>query len=145
PFQAEKVAIEAGRIMLNRIKNLIDQKEDFAFETTLATKSYVNYIKTAKKEGYNISLIYFWLNTPELAIERVRDRVKKGGHSIPKKVIKRRYSVGAKNLFQLYISLCDYWMIFNNSENLLEIIAEGESLTDIKISQQEAYNKMKLL
>lgn len=91
PFQPEKVALDAGRIMLNRIKDLINQKIDFAFETTLATKSYIQFIKEAQLKEYFVTLVYFWLNSPELAVERVKNRVISGGHSIPEDVIHRRY------------------------------------------------------
>jgi predicted ABC-type ATPase len=83
PFQPEKVAIEAGRIMLSRIHELIEKGEDFAFETTLATKSYLGFIEKARQDGYFVSLIFFWLESPELAMERVKSRVMDGGHSIP--------------------------------------------------------------
>ena len=86
PFQPEKVAFEAGRIMLNRINTLLESHKTFAFETTLATKSYKNYIMKAKKQGYKISLIFFWLNSVELAKTRVKNRVKEGGHDIFRKM-----------------------------------------------------------
>jgi predicted ABC-type ATPase len=83
PFQPEKVAIEAGRIMLKRMQELLAAGYDFAFETTLASKSYANTIKQAQLNSYYVTLIYFWLNSPELAIERVKERVQNGGHNIP--------------------------------------------------------------
>jgi predicted ABC-type ATPase len=91
PFQPEKVAFEAGRIMLSRIDELFKNQESFAFETTLATKSYKQKIKFAKANNYYTSLLFFWLKTPELAKERVKVRVKEGGHNIPLDVIERRY------------------------------------------------------
>lgn len=94
PFQPETVAFEAGRIMLNRIRELLKAKVDFAFETTLSTRSYRSLIKEAKKGGYTISLIFFWLESVGLAKERVNDRVRKGGHNIPDDIIERRYIRG---------------------------------------------------
>jgi len=91
PFQPEKVAIEAGRIMLNRINDLLNSGENFAFETTLATKSYKSKIKIAKIQNYSITLIFFWLQNENLAVERVKSRVLEGGHNIERAVIKRRY------------------------------------------------------
>ena len=82
PFQPEKVAFEAGRIMLNRIKDLLASDECFAFETTLATRSYKSKIEEAKRKGYTATLIFFWLENVELAKERVRIRVSEGGHNI---------------------------------------------------------------
>jgi len=91
PFQPEKVAFEAGRIMLNRISELLSKDKTFAFETTLATKSYKNLILEAKSKNYQISLVFFWLEKVQIAIERVATRVREGGHDIPTDVIKRRY------------------------------------------------------
>jgi len=91
PFQPEKVSFEAGRIMLNRINELLETNQNFAFETTLATKSYKSKIIKAKKENYNVTLLFFWLETVDLAIERVKTRVIEGGHNIETEVIKRRY------------------------------------------------------
>lgn len=103
PFNIESVAIQAGKIMLNRIDELLKQGIDFAIETTLTTKSYLNTIKRAKEAGYKISLLYFWLNDVELAIERVKTRVAEGGHHIPEDVIRRRYFKGIENL-KLFIN-----------------------------------------
>ncbi len=79
PFQPEKVSFEAGRIMLNRIDRLLAENENFAFETTLSTKSYRNKIIEAKEKGYRVTLLFFWLQNVELAKERVRIRVSEGG------------------------------------------------------------------
>src|SRR5690606_23891643 len=124
PFNPEAVAFEAGRIMLTRIHELIEDKVDFAFETTLATRSYVSLIKEAKEFGYHITLVYFWLDSPEYAIKRVAKRVSEGGHNIPDHVINRRYYRGIQNLIHLYVSVCDKWMILNNMALLPEIIAQ---------------------
>ncbi len=91
PFNPESVALEAGRIMLVRIRELIDEHVDFAFETTLATRSYVSLIKEAKKKGYSIVLVFFWLDSAGQAIKRVAMRVSEGGHNIPDDVVTRRY------------------------------------------------------
>lgn len=96
PFQPEKVAFEAGRIMLHRINELLQQNENFAFETTLSTRSYKNKVLEAKSKNYNITLLFFWLKNAELAKERVKTRVMEGGHNIPADVIERRYIKGIK-------------------------------------------------
>jgi predicted ABC-type ATPase len=124
PFNVEGVAIEAARIMLTRLDELLLQKIDFAFETTLASKSYVSFIKKAKQKGYQVHLIFFWLNSIELAKERVKQRVQNGGHDIPHEVIERRYKAGIVNLNKLYINFVDTWMIYDNSDNKHELIAE---------------------
>jgi len=142
PFQPEKVAIESGRIMLSRIKDLLRLNVDFAFETTLATKSYVQFIIEAQNKGYSVTLVYFWLNSPELAIERVKTRVLSGGHNIPEETIIRRYKAGIKNLSKLYLPICDYWMLIDNSEPPFQIIAEGFKNENIEITNQDIYNKI---
>jgi predicted ABC-type ATPase len=107
PFQPEKVSFKAGRIMLERIIDLLESKENFAFETTLATKSYSSIISLARTDGYNVTLLFFWLQNVNLAIERVKTRVLEGGHNIETEVIKRRYKRGIKNLFEIYLPIAD--------------------------------------
>jgi predicted ABC-type ATPase len=121
PFNVESVAFESGRIMLQRIRQLMKEGVDFAFETTLATRSYVGLIHEAKSLGFEINLIFFWLDSPEMARLRVQSRVAKGGHNIPSEVIERRYYRGLNNLVNLYMSVCDSWWVYNNmfSEPLL--------------------------
>ncbi|WP_426583465.1 zeta toxin family protein [Mucilaginibacter sp. R-33] len=116
PFNPESVAFEAGRIMLQRIDELLNRGVDFAFETTLSTRSYVSLVKRARQKGYEVTLLFFWLSSPEMAMERVAKRVSKGGHNIPADVIERRYYRGIRNLVSLYIPLCDKWLIANNTD-----------------------------
>jgi len=142
PFQPEKAGIQAGRLMLTRIKTLLESGENFAFETTLSTKTYVNFLKVAKEKGYQITLLFFWLNSVELAISRVKTRVKEGGHNIPENVIIRRYEGGLKNFFELYIPIVDNWMLVNNSGEPYEIIAEGSS-DSIEITNSEVWENLK--
>lgn len=125
PLKPEKAAIEAGRLMLSKINRLITIQKDIAFETTLSSKTYANTIIKAKQNNYRITLVFFWLDSPGLAIERVKTRVVEGGHDIPSNIIIRRYYSGLRNLFNLYIPLCDYWMILNNSQSPSELVAEG--------------------
>ena len=124
PFRPEKVAFEAGRLMLNRINELLNGAESFAFETTLATKSYKNKIKEAKQKGFNVTLLFFWLQNVELAKERVKIRVTEGGHDIETNVIERRYKNGIKNLFNIYLPITDGALIFDNSLGKHELLAE---------------------
>lgn len=125
PFNPEKVAIDAGKLMLMRIQDLLGRNISFAFETTLATRSYLRLIKQAQGKGYRVSLIFFWLNTPELAIQRVAQRVREGGHNIPEEVIRRRYDSGIKNLFRIYMPCVDYWILTDNSQAPRTVVAEG--------------------
>jgi predicted ABC-type ATPase len=142
PFQPDKVALESGRIMLSRIKDLLNHNADFAFETTLATKTYTQFIREAQSKGYFVTLVYFWLNSPELAIERVKTRVIAGGHDIPIETIRRRYKAGIENLSKLYIPICDYWMIIDNSEPPFQFVAEGFKSENVEIHNQVIYNKI---
>jgi predicted ABC-type ATPase len=143
PFQPEKVSFEAGRIMLKRINELLITDETFAFETTLATKSYKNKNKEAQDKKYNVTLLFFWLQNVDLAIERVKTRVVEGGHNIPKDVIKRRYSNGIKNLFEIYVSIVDEVMIFDNSGIKPELIAEKTIDSDLYIYNQYKFDNIK--
>lgn len=140
PFQPENVAIEAGRIMLHRINELLNSNKNFSFETTLATKSYKNKIIEAKEKGYNVILLFFWLESYELAIERVKTRVLEGGHNIPSDVIKRRYFNGINNLFKIYLELVDQVLIFDNSEGNHILIAEKSFSENMVIVEQEKFN-----
>lgn len=143
PFQPEKVAIEAGRIMLQRINELLNTVENFAFETTLATKSYRSKIIAAKEKGYNISLVYFWLQNVELAIERVKSRVLEGGHDIAGDIIKRRYINGIKNLFNIYIPLVDDALIYDNSEGIHDLIAIKSLESELTVLNEIKYKSLR--
>ncbi|HUM46529.1 MAG TPA: zeta toxin family protein [Chitinophagales bacterium] len=123
PFQPETVSFEAGRIMLNRIYHLISTGDTFAFETTLSTLSYQSLITFAKNHGYKIHLLFFYLNSIDLAKERVAKRVLKGGHSIPEEVIIRRYTRGLENFFSRFINICDTWSFYNNSFDQPKLVA----------------------
>ena len=142
PFQPEKVSIEAGRIMLHRIDELMQSCSTFAFETTLATKSYKNRIIQAQKENYKVTLLFFWLESIDLAVERVKSRVSEGGHSIPIDVIARRYKKGIQNLFEIYLSLVDELMIFDNSAGKPQLIAEKIKSSEIHILDLDKLRKM---
>lgn len=140
PFNVESVAFEAGRIMLQRIQQLMEDKEDFAFETTLRTRSYVSLIQKARKNGYKITLLYFWLKSPEIAKQRVAKRVSQGGHNIPDEVIERRYYRGISNLLNLYIPIVDKWTVFDNMNVESNIIAKGVMNDDKMILNTELWN-----
>lgn len=110
-FSPEKVAVEAGRVMLKRLCDLAERRANFAFESTLASRFYASWIKELKKSGYEFWLIFIWLESPELAIRRVAERVKLGSHSIEETTIRRRYFRGLKNFFELYQPLADSWSV----------------------------------
>ena len=143
PFQPETVSFQAGRIMLERIEELIGLGVDFAFETTLTTMSYTNTIKIARDKGYHITLIYFWLDNVNLAIERVKLRVSEGGHSITEDVIKRRYHRGIANLTRKFINLCDFWTVINNSGKPFTFVAEGKMDEELKVYDNAVWETIK--
>ena len=141
PFNPEGVAIQAGRLMIDRIIHLLKEGETFAFETTLATRSYVKLIQRAQKRGYFVTLLFFSLATPEQAVARVAKRVSQGGHNIPTDVIYRRYEAGLQNLFQLYMPVCDYWALYDNSNCPTDKIACGWKKDRIDVVNEEKYNR----
>ena len=143
PFQPENVAMQAGRIMLARMDELLQKGETFAFETTLATKSYKQKIEWAQANGYEVTLLFFWLDSPNMAKKRVAQRVAEGGHSIPSETIERRYHNGIANLFAIYIDMVDICYIFDNSEGRKELIAQKERHKDIVIYNNDKFNLMK--
>ncbi len=102
PFNPDSVAIEAGKLMLKRISKLLDERKIFAIETTLAARSYAKLVEQAKSIGYQVILLFFWLSSPEMAIERVAERVREGGHNIPTETIVRRYWLGLQNFFTIF-------------------------------------------
>ncbi|MEK6479060.1 zeta toxin family protein [Catalinimonas sp. 4WD22] len=143
PFQPEKVGLEAGRLMLKRIAELMEEGEDFAFETTLSTKSYKSKILKAQRQGYLVTLIFYWLETPQLAEKRVELRVKEGGHNIPKEIIYRRYVKGIQNLFNIYLPICDYIMIFDNSSSEPVLVYESEKGANENLYDVDRFAKIK--
>jgi predicted ABC-type ATPase len=143
PFQPEKVAIEAGRIMLRRIDELLIENANFAFETTLATKTYKNTILRAKEAGYNVTLLFFWLQTTSLAKERVKKRVAEGGHNIDETVIERRYLNGIINLFEIYLPIADEVLIFDNSAGKHDLIAKKINNLELSILNECKFNYIK--
>ena len=140
PFQPESVAMQAGRIMLARMDELLQKGETFAFETTLATKSYKQKIEWAQANGYEVTLLFFWLRNSKLAKKRVAQRVAEGGHNIPDEIIERRYHSGITQLITTYMDMIERYYIFDNSEGESVLIAEkyeGEELVfDIEIFNQ---------
>lgn len=145
PFNPTSVAIEAGRLMLLRIRELLRQGETFAIETTLATRSYHRLVHQAHRQGYDVTLLYFWLHSPQLAERRVAERVSKGGHDIPADIIHRRYYEGICNLFGIYMPIVDYWAVVDNSEVPRRMIAEGRLGQSPQIIHPETFNTIKEL
>jgi len=118
--------IGAGRILLDRIGQLELERQDFALETTLATKLLAKRIKSWNEMGYDVHLVFFWLPNADLAVQRVADRVSGGGHHVPEETIRRRYVAGLRNLFNLYMPLVSHWRVYDNSAPFTQLIAEQQ-------------------
>jgi len=143
PFNPGNVAIEAGRLMLQRIEELLSRDETFAIETTLATKSYLNLVHRAQAKGYHVLLLFFWLNSPELAVQRVAERVDKGGHDIPVNIIRRRYVSGINNLFVLFATVVDSWSVYDNSDTPRDKIAVGGKAKETVVYNDAKYKQIR--
>lgn len=145
PFNPEEVAVEAGKIMLNRIDYLLSKRSSFAIETTLATRSYKNLVERAQRAGYEVILLFFWLPSPEQAERRVAMRVAQGGHNIPKDVIHRRYWRGIQNLFDIFAPIVDHWSLYDNTTKIAPIVEFGEIIDYSKFNniKSSCQNKIK--
>jgi predicted ABC-type ATPase len=137
------VSIEAGRVMKRRMLGLIARGETFALETTLASRSLVQVIESAHDRGYRVMLLYLWLDTPDLAMRRVRARRDAGGHFVEESIVRRRYVSGLLNLFDLYMSVSDEWAIMNSSTTPLTFIAKGNKKGEGEIVNEEVYHQIK--
>ena len=145
PFKPEEVAVEAGKIMLQRIDYLLSHKETFAIETTLATRSYKTLVERARHKGYEVVLLFFWLPSPQQAEQRVAMRVASGGHNIPKDVIHRRYWRGIQNLFDIFAPIVDQWALYDNSIGFEPIVERSIVINPDKLNkiQEQCRNKKK--
>jgi predicted ABC-type ATPase len=130
-FRPQSVAIAAGRIMVARMRSLAAARADFAFETTLASRSFAPWLVGLKRDGYRVHLLFLWLTSADLAVSRVAERVRSGGHEVPAHVVRRRYAAGLRNLFGLYMPLADSWQVFDNSGTTLpRLVAAGQGRTE---------------
>ena len=143
PFDPSKASIQASRYMLTKIRYLLRKQKDFAVETTLATRTLLKTARMAQDAGYTVTLLYFWLNSPDLAVERVKARVEAGGHDIPEETIRRRYSVGIYYFFNYYAPICERWILADNSQIPFRVIAEGSKGDVMNIKDEETYMKIK--
>lgn len=137
PFSPESVAIQAGKLMLQRIDMLLSERVSFAIETTLATRSYITLVRRAQEREYTVQLLFFWLKSPSVACRRVEKRVLEGGHDIPIETIHRRYYLGLKNLFEIFMPIVDYWVLYDNNLQT-RLIADSETVID-----EVLFNKIK--
>jgi predicted ABC-type ATPase len=143
-FDPDSAAVEASRIMLERLHKLAEQRADFAFETTLAARSYARWLKTLRESGYRVHLFYFWLNSPDLAVARVAQRVRVGGHNIPEATIRQRYRRSATNFFTLYRAEVRTWRVYDNSEqNRPRLIAAGDDQQTESILDEKEWAQLR--
>lgn len=127
PFAPERAALQAGKLVLGRIRELAQAQKSFGFETTLSGRTYVNLLRNLKESGYEIRLYFLWIRSVDLALKRIVDRVKHGGHNVPEVDVRRRYKSGIKNLFTLYRPLVDFLALIDNSGEIPELIARGDA------------------
>lgn len=143
-FDPDAAALRAGRIMLDQLKELAAQRANFAFETTLAGKTYAGWLNSLRESGYKVHLFYFWLNSAEMAISRVATRVKKGGHHVPEPTIRQRYGRSIRNLFELYIPVANKWRVYDNSlMGSSVLIAEGVRGADEIVYSQNIWSRIR--
>ncbi len=139
-YEPESVAIEAGRVMLHRLHELAERRENFVFETTLAARSYASWLSQLRRKGYEVHLVFVWLRSSDLAIERVTERVRRGGHAIPQLEIQRRYLRGIKNFFELYSPIADTWAVYDNSDRRRPVlVATGGMRDPLKILRPDTW------
>jgi len=124
-FNPESVAQAAGRLMLERLRELADQGEDFAFETTLASRSFAPWLAGLREQRYRVMLNFLWVPDPALSISRIEGRVRQGGHFVPDDIVRRRYGRSLRNLFELYQPVADRWVLYDNSLGERRRIARG--------------------
>lgn len=143
-FNPDRAAFQAGRVMLERLQQLAAEGENFAFETTLASRTFAHWIEALKQTGYTFHLLFLWLPSPEFAIARVAERVRMGGHDVPEETIERRYYAGLKNFFKLYRPLADSWYFLDNSQVAQSILlASEDKQTGIYVNNAVVWEKIK--
>lgn len=141
PFSPRLVAIKAGKLVLEQIHELANKNADFAFETTLAGKSYVTFLNKLKERDYSIYLFFLWIPNVNIALARIKERVEDGGHDVTQQDVKRRFHRGLYNFFKLYRPILDSWMLFDNSSTIPTLIAE-EKKGKLTITEQELWSSI---
>jgi predicted ABC-type ATPase len=142
-FDAESAALAAGRIMIQRLHELAEERSSFAFETTLASRSFVPWLKSLINLGYAFHLVFLWLPSPDVAVRRVAQRVRIGGHDVPETTIRRRYAAGLRNFFALYRPIATTWRIYDNSnERAMRLIAAGKESRTTRVAATELWKKL---
>lgn len=141
PFSPETAALKAGRLLLDQIRLLADKRSDFGFETTLSGVTYVALLRKLKAKGYRVHLFFLWIPTVEMALARIADRVRRGGHQIPELVVRRRFRKGITHLFRLYRPMLDSWTLFDNSAAAPRLIAR-EEVGELKVMDKDLFSSI---
>jgi predicted ABC-type ATPase len=142
-FNPESMVVEAGRIMLQRLHALAEQRASFAFETTLAGRGHARWRRSLRQAGYAVHLVYLWLASPDLAVARVAERVSQGGHGIPEATIRRRYRRSIQKFFQVYRREVSTWRVYDNTQGgLPRLVAHGDETGSETILIQAAWQQM---
>jgi predicted ABC-type ATPase len=139
PFNVDAAAMQAGRLFLGGIQEQVRREADFGFETTLSGKGYPNLFQVLRSKGYRVNLYFLWIPGLSLALKRIEDRVRMGGHDVPTEVVRRRFTKGLNNLFKTYMNLADYCAIFDNSSSVPRLIFERSEGLD-RIIKPETYD-----
>jgi predicted ABC-type ATPase len=142
PFESGRAAFRAGRVMLETIHDLAKRRKDFAFETTMASRSFVPFLASCRDRGYEINLLFLWLHSIALAQRRVAKRVRGGGHGIPTAVVRRRYKSGISNFLNLYVPLADTWYVYDNSGTSTKPVAHRIRGGKIQLHQATVWRRI---
>lgn len=142
PFAPESMALQAGVLMMRRLRELAAKEVSFGTESTLAARAFVPFIQECRNRGYGFKLCYIWLPSVEAAVARVAARVRAGGHAIPEATIRRRYEAGRRNFWQLYAPLADQWVVLDNSQNDFTIVAEGGREVELEVRQMATWRQI---
>jgi predicted ABC-type ATPase len=124
-YSPQTVSIDAGRLMLRRLRELAARRADFAFETTLASRTFAPWIRDLVSSGYEFRIVFLWLPSPDLCVARVSERARRGGHVVPEATVRRRYETGIRNFFTLYRPLATSWRFYSNTAATPHLVAEG--------------------
>ena len=138
----DAVNFQAGRIMLKRLRQLADAGEDFAFESTLSSRTFAPFLRNLKARGYSVAIYYFALTNAQLAVRRVKLRVALGGHHVPSDVVKRRFARSLSNFFTLYSTIADEWTLFDNSASASAEQVAFQSKNQLQITDQRTWQKL---
>jgi len=142
-FAVEKVAISAGRVMLDWLHELGERGESFAFETTLASRSFAPWIAKLLQAGYEFHLLYVWVPDPSMSVMRVASRVREGGHFVPDDDVQRRWARSLNNFFELCQPLTTQWQVYDNTSGSGKLVAEGIGTSETAIYEVETWQKVK--